>query len=238
MAGENPARLRRGPPVKRTGRDRSAALVAALPGPPPAAGRLIAIDGSRGRDVTAAAEALAAGLRERDVPCGISSWDASGLGADLIASDPDGGAHRSVSARTIALVYAADLAFRLRWEIAPSLASGGIVIAAPYVETAVAVGVSTGLSEQWLREIFRFAPAPAMRALARERKTGRGWRKNPARGYPEFSAALLEAAPSGLRRRQARKTTMAWLAESAGKDVTGLTRRGLADLVKKLTSGV
>ena len=43
--------------------------------------------------------------------------------------------------RTLALVYAADLAFRLRWEIRPVLDAGGVVVASPYVETAVAFGV-------------------------------------------------------------------------------------------------
>ena len=38
------------------------------------------------------------------------------------------------------LLYAADLAFRLRWEIRPALAEGYTVVAAPYVETAVAFG--------------------------------------------------------------------------------------------------
>jgi hypothetical protein len=197
-------------------------------------GRLIAIDGSRGRDVVAAAEAVADGLRKRDMPCGISRWDASGLFADLMAAERAPDALGSVSARTLTLVYAADLVFRIRWEIAPVLASGGIVIAAPYVETAVAVGVAAGLPERWVREVLRFAPPAAVSALARERRTRRGWPKKPGRGYAEFSATLLAAAPPGLRRRKARKTAMAWLAEHAGKEVTELNRRGITELVKSL----
>jgi hypothetical protein len=199
-------------------------------------GRLIAIDGSRGKDVAAAAEALAAALRKRDVPCGISRWDASGLFADLIAADRSPSALRSVSARTITLVYAADLVFRLRWEIAPVLASGGVVIAAPYTATAVAVGVAAGLTDHWVREILRFAPPPAITTLARERKVDRGWPKRPARGYAEFSATLLGAAPAGLRRRRARKAAMAWLAEHAGKDATELSKRAIAELAKAASS--
>ena len=34
--------------------------------------------------------------------------------------------------------------FRLRWEIRPVLEAGGVVIAAPYVETAVAFGAAAG----------------------------------------------------------------------------------------------
>ena len=40
--------------------------------------------------------------------------------------------------RTLLLLYAADLAFRLRWEIRPALAEGHTVIAAPYLDTAFA----------------------------------------------------------------------------------------------------
>ena len=49
------------------------------------------------------------------------------------------------SARTLLLLYAADLAFRLRWEIRPALAAGRTVVAAPYVDTAVAFGRAAGV---------------------------------------------------------------------------------------------
>ena len=41
--------------------------------------------------------------------------------------------------RTLILLYAADLAFRLRWQIRPVLEEGTHVIAAPYLETVVAL---------------------------------------------------------------------------------------------------
>ena len=100
-------------------------------------GRLIAVDGTRGKDTAAAAEALAAALTQRGVDCAISRFDASGLFAELAASTRS---DRTLSIRTLMLVYAADLAFRLRWEITPTLQSGLVVIAAPYVDTAVALG--------------------------------------------------------------------------------------------------
>src|SRR5262245_60703290 len=108
-------------------------------------GRLIAVDGSRGRDVSKAAAALADALKAKGVQCAISRWDASGLFTELAAGEP-----RDVSVRSLALVYAADLAFRLRWEIKPVLESGGVVIAAPYLETAIAFGGCCGLDAEWV----------------------------------------------------------------------------------------
>jgi hypothetical protein len=172
-------------------------------------GRLIAVDGSRGADVGDEATTLAERLRARGVDCVISRWDASGLFGELLVADP---ATRVVSPRMVTLLYAADLVFRLRWEIQPALAAGRVVIAAPYVHTAVAVGVGMGLPTAWVQDVLRFAPATAALRLARERKPGRGWRPSPTRGYGECCAALLGAAPSGLTRRKARSRAMAWLA--------------------------
>ena len=62
------------------------------------------------------------------------------------------------SPRTLILLYAADLFFRLRWEITPALEEGKCVIAAPYVETGFALGEIVGLPKKWLQEVFRFAP--------------------------------------------------------------------------------
>jgi len=184
--------------------------------PTPRPGRLIALDGSRGRDVVADAEALAARLRARGRDCGISRWDASGVFGDLLLADRD---ELDIGPRTLTLLYAADLMFRLKWEIRPALAEGKVVIAAPYLNTAVAVGVAVGLPDTWVREVLRFAEAPEIGVLARERKPHKGWRAHPARGYAEFCVALLDAAPPGLARRKGRRRAVAWLraeAESAG----------------------
>ena len=104
-----------------------------------------------------------------------------------------------MSPRTLSLVYAADLAFRLRWEIRTAIETGGVVIAAPYVETAVAFASACGLPESWLRELLRFAPAPDVRGIVRERKSERGWKARLDRGYGEYGAALFEEATAGLQ---------------------------------------
>src|SRR5204863_3788339 len=120
---------------------------------------LIAVDSVSGSALkTAAREALASLDRRRR--SGMSHWDASGLFEELAIADEHAG---RPSARTLLLLYAADLAFRLRWEIKPALAAGRGVVAAPYVDTAIAFGRAAGVPAGWLTNLFRFAPPAAER---------------------------------------------------------------------------
>lgn len=195
-------------------------------------GRLIAIDGSRGKDTIAAAKSLAAALKAAGVECAISRWDASGLFGDLAATARD---DRRISPRTLLLIYAADLAFRLRWEIRPLLESGGVVLAAPYIETAVAFGASRGLSEEWIRELLRFAPAADSRVRAEERKPDQPWKRRVDRGFPEYGAAMLDADAPKKRARHARRDMMRLLDEAKGRRMATLDDRRVAAIVKSVT---
>jgi thymidylate kinase len=198
-------------------------------------GRLIAIDGSRGKDVTLAAGDLAARLKEAGVECAVSRWDASGLFTDLAAG---GRGDQNVSVRTLSLVYAADLAFRVRWEIRPVLEAGGVVVAAPYLETAVAFGVTCGLDEQWLRRLMTFAPPPNYLGVADERKIDRPWKRRTDRGYPEYGALMLEAAAPKRVGKPARRRMMAALDRARGRKVFHLTTKGIGALSKALTGSL
>jgi len=120
-------------------------------------GTLISVDGIEAAEIVAAARARLAEV-PRQRRAGVSLWDASGVFDDLVVAGRDAGAP---SARTLLLLYAADLAFRLRWEIRPALAEGRVVAAAPYVATALAFGRAAGLPAGWLKQLFRFAPRPA-----------------------------------------------------------------------------
>ena len=197
-----------------------------------APGRLVAVDGSRGADGAAAAEALAAGIRARGGTCLVSRWDASGLFTELASAPIE---TLDVSARTLSLLYAADLAFRLRWEIRPALAAGHIVIAAPYLETATAFGVAAGLPERWMRDLLRFAPAAGARGLAPERKEGEAWKRRADRGYPEYCAMVLDAAGRAVGRKRAREAMMAALDAGHTAKVWRLDGKTLAGAAKALT---
>jgi hypothetical protein len=190
-------------------------------------GRLIAIDGSRGKDTNAAANAVAGELKRAGVECAISRWDASGLFTDLAAAAEG---ERDISMRSLALVYAADLAFRLRWEIRPVLESGGVVIAAPYVDTAAAFGACCGLSDEWLEQLMRFAPVPDLRGRAEERKIDRPWKQRANRGYPEYCALMLAASAPGRASKKARRAMMAALELTRGRKVFHLTANGIRKL--------
>ena len=131
---------------------------------------------------------------------GISKWDASGVFEDLAAAGENASAP---SARTLLLLYAADLAFRLRWQIRPALAEGRVVVAAPYVDTALAFGRAAGLKPGWLENLFSFAPRPKQRRLAyaRDRRL-----IAVTHGFVGFSCMHM-TRPAGQTRRQVMEDT-------------------------------
>jgi hypothetical protein len=144
---------------------------------------LIAVDG------VDAAAVLADARAALGAPAGggISRWDASGVFQELAVADETAGAP---SARTLLLLYAADLAFRLRWQIRPALAEGRTVVAAPYVETAMAFGRAAGLDPKWLTNLFRFAPRAGTRRFVH---TSHARRKAAKDGFVGFSCDRLAA---------------------------------------------
>ncbi len=154
------------------------------------AGRLVAVDGVHGAAVKrfAAARVAEAPKRQRG---GVSVWDASGVFADLMVAGRDAG---HPSARTLVLLYAADLAFRLRWEIRPALAEGRTVAAAPYTATAIAFGRAAGLPAAWLKDLFAFAAKPDVTHyldVAPPRRAHQG-------GFVDFGCELLAAGGSSI----------------------------------------
>jgi hypothetical protein len=172
---------------------------------------LISVDGVDAAAVLAAARA-ALGSSSRG---GISRWDASGVFQDLEAANDAAGAP---SARTLLLLYAADLAFRLRWQIRPALAEGRTVVAAPYVETAIAFGRAAGLKAGWLTSLFRFAPRPAERRFVHLR--GARAVKN---GFVGFACERV-AGTHGRTRRQLAARAAAHLRATARHEKSKKTR--------------
>ena len=159
---------------------------------------LIAVDGVDPAAVLAEARtALGAPARG-----GISKWDASGVFQELAVAEDAAGAP---SARTLLLLYAADLAFRLRWQIRPALAEGRTVVAAPYVDTALAFGRAAGLKPSWLMNLFRFAPRPQQRRFAPARPAQAAAVKG---GFIGFSGARMAGGSAAARRKIAAQTAI------------------------------
>ena len=152
--------------------------------------RLIAVDGVDPAAVLAEARA-ALGRSSRG---GISQWDASGVFQELAVADAAAGAP---SARTLLLLYAADLAFRLRWQIRPALSEGRTVVVAPYVDTALAFGRAAGLKPAWLANLFKFAPRPRLRRFVHTRAARAAAVKD---GFVGFSSNRM-AGDKSMRRR-------------------------------------
>jgi hypothetical protein len=153
---------------------------------------LISIDGVNAHVITHTAHSVAAANRRHRA--GVSSWGASGIFDELTFADSEAGIP---SIRTLLLLYAADLAFRVRWEIAPALEEGRLVIAAPYVATPIALGRAAGIDPLWLADLFQFAPRatehhaidPAPAKAIAERQ-----------GFVEFAWRHLDTRLSGLTR--------------------------------------
>jgi len=171
-------------------------------------GTLVAIDGINGGTLLA--------LGRKDVRAaprvrrgGVSEWDASGIFGDLAVAGDEAGLP---SARTLLLLYAADLKFRLRWEIVPALAKGQVVVAAPYVDTAMAFGRAAGIDAAWLENLFLFAPPPdAWRRLT----TGPSRDRKEREGFVEFACERLSARPDGPRRKRLREKVLSELRRGA-----------------------
>jgi hypothetical protein len=172
--------------------------------------RLIAVDGVEAAAVIAEARRLLGSPAHG----GISHWDASGVFQDLGVAAADAGAP---SPRTLLLLYAADLAFRLRWEIRPALAEGRTVVAAPYVDTALAFGRAAGLPAGWLTNLFRFAPRPAVRVVARasgDRTDGK------VDGFVGFVCKQMTGKKKGRAARAIVERTAAQLRQTARRTKT------------------
>jgi hypothetical protein len=195
---------------------------------------LIAIDGVHGPDVARAAARLQDSLRAKKVPCSVSRWDASGLFSDVLSAPAS---VRDVSPRTLLLLYAADLAFRLRWEIMPAREQGVIVVAVPYVTTAVTFGLANGLSSDWLRTLLRFAPPATKTTVLREERKGGVWKRRPERGFCECCTTLLEATPEGFARKKTRATMLGALSTAAEKHSGLAGKRDLKRLASRLVAG-
>src|SRR5437016_8664691 len=155
-------------------------------------GQLIALEGTGGRAMAAAARRLERSFRHTKADAGVSGWDASAIffqitqGARGISAPPP---------QTLVLLYAADLAFRLRWQIRPALEEGTHVIAAPYLETVIGFGRAAGLSQGWLRRVLAFAPPPDICYRVPESTIQIKSRGTPSNSFLEFCFAHLRNGP-------------------------------------------
>ena len=161
--------------------------------------RLIALEGVNGRALASAAREIVSLNRQRRAT--VSHWDASGIFGEVSVADVGAG---EPSARTLLLLYAADLAFRLRWEIRPALAAGRLVVAAPYTDTAIAFGRARGIDVDWLNDMFGFAPPAASVRLI---DTAAARVLAERKGFVEFACQQVLGVHAGTARTRFIKQT-------------------------------
>lgn len=199
---------------------------------------LVAVEAVRGRDAERGASQVRAALRSKrdDARAGISHWDASGTFFELSLG---GRKNLTLSPRTLLLLYASDLAFRLRWEIRPAVAAGQVVIAASYTETAIAFGEAAGLPRKWIVELFRYAPPADLCLHVKDAKSGAPWKPRAMDGFPEFGAAALSAGQPSRKRSSPRceQAVEALRRLKRESRCDNLRRKSLDRLVKRLGAG-
>jgi len=154
---------------------------------PPTPGKLIALEGSAAALLTNGCRKLAAANKTGRAAAGVSRWDASGIFFEMGMRASGAGVP---SPKTLMLLHAADLSFRLRWELGPLLDQGRHVVAAPYVESYIALGKAFGVSRRWLADLFRFAP-PAAESYRIEEPASVPGNRQSLRSYLDNSVDLL-----------------------------------------------
>lgn len=154
-------------------------------------GQLIALDGTSGSFLGEECQRLAKLL---GAEAAWSSFDASNTFHELGMAKSK---TLTPTPRVLLLLYVSDLLFRLRWEIEPTLQEGRTVVAAPYVQTGIAFGVASGLSKDWLEQLFSFAPQAAASFRLKEKKKDKDkkgdWKKGDldVAGFLEFCTTTL-----------------------------------------------
>ena len=175
---------------------------------PDAGGRLIALEGIHSAGLRDAVHDLLHYLNAPKSKSGFSLWDASGTFFELAQVQPR---HDLPSVKTLLILYASDLAFRLRWEIQPALDEGYTVIAAPYVQTAFALGLAAQVSREWLQNLFDFAPRPAQSYLVAEGKRAQFWTPKKLGGFGEFGCSAYSALSPNITAADIHNRMRAWL---------------------------
>ncbi len=172
-------------------------------------GRLIALDGTNGVMLRSKAKRLAR------LCCGVadpawSLWDASNTFYELRMAKAK---NLTPTPRVLMLLYASDLLFRLRWQIEPTLKEGRAVVAAPYVESAMAFGAAACLPKEWMKDLFSFAPKPAASFRLKEKKKSREKRKDGdgEPGFVEFFCTSLAEHYPGWEIAEVRRQMLKYL---------------------------
>ncbi len=87
----------------------------------------------------------------------FTEWNSSPL---VKSTTKRGKQQKTLTPTTFSLLHSADFADRCDRQILPLLYSGNIVLADRYIYTAFARDGARGCSQEWLRNLYRYAPIP------------------------------------------------------------------------------
>ncbi len=121
------------------------------------AGRLLVFEGLDGSGKSTQARLVAKWLGARGYRVFFTEWNSSELVSDTIRRGKKKGL---LTPTTFSLLHATDFADRFERHILPPLRAGYIVICDRYSYTAFVRDAARGCDPAWVRNLYRFAPAP------------------------------------------------------------------------------
>lgn len=137
---------------------RKGAAVAATPiSQRPYPGALVVVEGIDGSGKSTQLYLLKRWLEISGYKVHFTEWNSSPL---VKASTRRAKKRQALTPTTFSLLHAADLADRVERQILPLLRGGYLVLADRYIYTAFARDVARGCHDDWVRNLYRFAPIP------------------------------------------------------------------------------
>ena len=122
-------------------------------------GKLFVVEGIDGSGKSTQLTLLAQWLRSQGHLVVFSEWNSSPI---VRATTARGKKRKLLTPLTFSLIHATDFSDRVEHDIVPALKAGAIVLADRYVYTAFARDVARGVSSDWVRALYRFAPVPTL----------------------------------------------------------------------------
>ena len=121
-------------------------------------GKLIIVEGIDGSGKSTQLDLLRKWLTGQRYTACFSAWNSSPIVRQTTKLGKD---QHLLSPLTFCLIHAADFADRLERTILPPLRAGAIVLTDRYIYTAFARDASRGISPEYVRDLYQFAPRPS-----------------------------------------------------------------------------
>lgn len=122
-------------------------------------GKLFIVEGVDGSGKSTQLALLAQWLRSQGHLVVYSEWNSSPI---VRRTTSFGKKQKLLTPTTFSLIHATDFSDRVERDIVPALKAGAIVLADRYVYTAFARDVARGVSQAWVRSLYRFAVVPTL----------------------------------------------------------------------------